>query len=734
MKRDKWKFMQKGLIALGITIFCIFSFLAVYPKEARAEESETYFDLLEGAIFDDDSAKRLTYDTTSKTGVVNAAQTAWINRDFSFVRYEKVITPDGEKPFNECTAEFSVTYSDISVLGSQTNILGVQLTSGKYSLAYRVQGKLQYGKSSWLALGNNLDSPFANENQQGNYRIGTSLLTSTTTISVKVTPKNGEKDGLIVFTVNGEQMGTLVYESEEHLTFGLVASQNTAKISNASYKVYGATGWVTPPPPPSYNVFTGEQGNDPFGYVVSTNTGSLTATAMDMNKMFGNIPDFKSVTLTDGTKTAANQVVWEYEATFTSFNYVNGKEKDVPENYYGTGLSLMTSDGVTLNMRIMYDGRLNIASSNSSLYSLGQYGKNFNIYNFCPATDSDDVNKEITLKYVVDRKNKTVAYYVNGVEYGVLTYIGKAELNQFGLHSYYGGGVYKNFALRMIDVASVELPPKYQVFNGKQVNENFSYDGKTNTAHLNADKRNYTTSFGSVPVYKSLTLSDGTKVKSGDAVWEYEATITNLTFGDEPLNYYGIGISVVADNGVSLDMRVMYDGRLYVCAVPAAGAADFGLSASGKIIDIPNFNPKENPADSQKEFKLKYKVNRATGEIGYYLNGSLYGSVTYSGPSYINRYALHSWWGGGDYKDISLCVLDVVDAEVRDYYTEQYVPSNPYDGPQADPNLNIEQTPVNKDKASCSGQLAAEKVSLFLMAVCCLIIIKLRQDERRKIR
>ena len=80
--------------------------------------------------------------------------------------------------------------------------------------------------------------------QRGNYRIGKELLASVTTISVKVTPKKGEENGQIIFTVNGEEMGSMIYESEEHLVFGLVASENTAKISDASYKVYGATGWV----------------------------------------------------------------------------------------------------------------------------------------------------------------------------------------------------------------------------------------------------------------------------------------------------------------------------------------------------------------------------------------------------------------------------------------------------------------------------------------------------------
>jgi len=720
--------LQKITVALT-AVFCVASFSSLPFLKSKAEEEETYFDLLEGAIFDDDASKRLTYDTSTRTGVVNAATTSWINRNFSYVEYENVMTVDGEKPFNECTTEFSVTYSDISVLGSQTNILGVQLTSGEYSLAYRVQGKQQYGYSSWLALGNNLDSPFANETQQGNYRIGKELLASTTTITIRVTPKIGDVDGSITCYVNGTEMGTLVYESTEQLTFGLVASQNTAKISDASYKVFGATGWVKPPAPPSYNVFNGEQANAPFGYQVATNTGSLQATSTDFSKPFGNLPEYKSVTLIDGTKTTADQVIWEYEATFTNFNYVNGKDKEVPENYYGTGLALILSDGVALNMRIMYDGRLNIAATNAAVFGLGGYGKNFNIYNFAPSTNATDVQKEITLKYRVDRANNTISYYVNDVEFGTLTYIGKAAINGFGLHSYCGGGTYKNFSLKMMDVASVELPPIYEVFNGEESNETFHYNAEDHTAYLVADSKNYTKAFGNVPTFKSLTLSDGTTAKSSEVVWEYEATISNFSFGNEPLAYYGVGISLMTSDKASLDMRVMYDGRLYICAVPAASASDFGLASSGKIVDIPNFNPSANPEDSQKEITLKFKINRATGEIGYYVDGSLYGSLTYYGEAELNRYALHSWWGGGDYKDISLRVLDVAAVEVRDYYTEEYVPTNPQDAPASQPNLDVKPNSDITYKRACIGAVPTSSICGLLLIGNGMIYLKNRKKK-----
>lgn len=720
--------LQKIAVALT-AVFCVASFSSLSLLKGKAEEEETYFDLLEGAIFDNDVSGRLKYDTSTRTGIVDAATTSWINKDFSYVEYEKVMTADGEKPFNECTTEFSVTYSDIGTLETTANILGVQLTSGEYSLAYRVQGALQYGYSSWLALGNDLDSPLANETQQGNYRFGKTVLSSTTTITVKTTPKIGDVNGIIEFYVNGTEMGSLVYESTEQIRFGLVASKNTAKISNATLKVIGATGWVLPPAPPSYNVFNGAQANAPFGYQASTNMGSLQATSADFSKPFGNLDEYKSVTLTDGTKTTSDQVVWEYAATFTDFNYINGTDKEVPENYYGTGLALITSDGEALNMRIMYDGRLNIAATNASVFSLGGYGKNFNIYNFSPATNAEDVRKEITLKYRVDRANNTVAYYVNDVEFGSLTYIGKAELNQFGLHSYRGGGTYKNFSLKMIDVASVELPPVYEVFNGKEKNETFHYNAEDNTAYLVADKRNYTKSFGNVPAFKNLTLSDGTTVKSSEVIWEYEATISNFSFGNEPLAYYGLGISLMTSDKASLDMRIMYDGRLYICAVPAASAPDFGLSASGKIIDIPNFDPSTNPEDCQKEITLKFKVNRATGEIGYYVDGSLYGSLTYYGDAELNRYALHSWWGGGEYKDISLRVLDVVDAEIRDYYTEEYVPTNPNDFSAAEPNLDAKPNPDITYTRSCIGTIPTSSICGLLLLSNGMIWIKNRKKK-----
>ncbi len=738
MKKLRLKnYINALAVILATAIFAFSFFYARTSTYAHAEGEESVsFDLLEGAIFDDDASKRLTYDTFSRTGTVSASVTPWLNRDFSFVEYEKVKTPDGEKPFNECTTVFSVTYSNITLFDT-TSILGVAITADGVRKDYRVYGELKSGQSALITLGQGETTPFDSPDKadSGNWRAGKVCLGLTegskTTITATVTPKIGETNGSISFTINGEDGGTIVYKSATQPTMGLVCSRATATISDASYKVLGATGWVTPPPPPSYSGFDGEQVNSAFGYKSATNTGSLQATSAEITKPFGNLSEYKSVTLIDGTKTTVEEIVWEYEATFTAFNYVNGKDKEEPENYYGTGLSLMTSDGVSLNMRIMYDGRLNIAASNATLFGLGGYGKNFNLYGFCPKDNPEDVNKDITLKYRVDRKTNKIAYYVNGVEFGEITYIGKAELNQFGLHSYFGGGKYKDFSLRLMDVASVEKPPVYEVFNGQQLNDTFNYDGKTNTAHLDADKRNYTKSFGGVPIYKSLTLSDGAKVKSSDVVWEYEATLSNFTFGDSPLDYFGVGISIMTDDGLSLDMRIMYDGRLYVCAVPNTQAANFGLSANGKIIDIPDFNPKANPEDAKKEIVLKFKVDRATGAISYYVDGSLYGSVTYFGDSAINRFALHSWWGGGDYKDFSLRALDVVDVEVRDYFTEDYVSNNPYDKPSAEPNLEKIEQPEQGKESSCKSQISTS--GLYGLLILCggklLLTVRRKRGE-----
>ena len=522
MRKFRKKATRICLVALSTMALCSFS-IGLATTNVQATEKESYFEVLENAIFDNDTSGRLTYDTTTKTGKVNAASEPWINKDFAYATEEYVQMADGStQKYNECTTEFSVTYSNIGTLNTEANILGVQLTLGDYSVVYRVQGKMQYDYSSWLALGDDLNSPFANEEQKGNYRMGTTVLASTTTIKVTVVPKIGDVNGKITFTVNNTEMGSLVYEGTEQVTFGLAAQKNTADISNASLKVLNATGWET-----------------------------------------------------------------------------------------------------------------------------------------------GDANS-------------------------------------------------------------------YNVFNGKQVNETFAYDGKTNTAHLDADKRNYTKAFGNVPLYKSLTLSNGEKVKSGDVTWEYEATVSNFEYGNEPLNYYGIGISLMTDKGASLDMRVMYDGRLYICAVPAANASEFGLSSTGRIIDIPNFNPMENPADCQQELVLKYKVNRATGEIGYYVNGILYGSVTYSGNSILNRYALHSWWGGGDYKNISVRALDVIAVEVRDYYTEEYVSSNPFDYPAAEPNLEVIQPPIEDSDSSCKSSLSSGTVCSLITVCGCVLLIKSKKIKGEK--
>ena len=101
MKKLRLKnYINALAVILATAIFAFSFFYARTSTYAHAEGEESVsFDLLEGAIFDDDASKRLTYDTFSRTGTVSASVTPWLNRDFSFVEYERVKTPDGEKPF-----------------------------------------------------------------------------------------------------------------------------------------------------------------------------------------------------------------------------------------------------------------------------------------------------------------------------------------------------------------------------------------------------------------------------------------------------------------------------------------------------------------------------------------------------------------------------------------------------------------------------------------------------------
>ncbi len=522
-KKSVKKLFQRAIVILA-TAFCLVVFCNT-TISTYANDEQVYFDILDDATFDNSNAN-LTYNTATKQGVIGAATTPWIDRNFSFTQYENVITPNGDEvPFNSCTAEFSVTFSNVGTLESKVNILGVKLINESDDVVYRMQGAIQQGYSSWLALGDDLDSPFVNESQKGDYRFGTSLLVSTTTVRIRITPATLDANGEIVFYVNENYMGTLVYESTSHLNIGLVAQNNTANISNASYKVYGATGWAVPPPPPSH-----------------------------------------------------------------------------------------------------------------------------------------------------------------------------------------------------------------QVFNGTQTNDVFGYDAKNNTAYLPPSTRNYTSSFGKLPLFESLTLSNGTTIKPSQATWEYKSTLYDFEFLQGALDYYGIGLSVMTNKGTSLDMRIMYDGRLFISVVPSSSAADFGLSASGRIIDIPNFSPKTNPQDRTAQISLKFKVNRASGEIEYFVDDKQFGSLTYYGKESLNSFGLHSWWSGGKYKDISLSMLDVVDVSYRDYFSEEYVSTNQYDKPQALPNLNIKPYTDNSGPSKNVGVIIGCVCGgvAFAGATCAVVIILLKKSKKQK--
>ena len=127
MRKQNLRSAFVGITAIAAVAFCALCFFSArtstHASASGDEADAVYFDILEDAVFYDDVDKRLAYDTISKTGVVNAASTSWINKDFAFLQYEKVQTPNGEKFFNECTTEFSVTYSDVGTLGTKAILL-----------------------------------------------------------------------------------------------------------------------------------------------------------------------------------------------------------------------------------------------------------------------------------------------------------------------------------------------------------------------------------------------------------------------------------------------------------------------------------------------------------------------------------------------------------------------------------------------------------------------------------
>ena len=67
MMKNKWKAVLQKIAVICTSVFCACSFSSLLCFNAEAAEEEVFFDLLEGAIFDDDASKRLTYDTSSRS-------------------------------------------------------------------------------------------------------------------------------------------------------------------------------------------------------------------------------------------------------------------------------------------------------------------------------------------------------------------------------------------------------------------------------------------------------------------------------------------------------------------------------------------------------------------------------------------------------------------------------------------------------------------------------------------
>ena len=230
---------------------CVVEIAAIdcWGKETIVEKvvEQSYFDLLEsGASFDNTDAK-LTYNTATKTGVANAPSSV-CERYFSYETNEYVNTADGVTSFAGLSAEYSVTYTDISMLNTiaDSSYVGMLFSVDGYALKYRVGSKLNYGGSDYLPLGSDANSPFA-VSATGNKRNLKGVVVTeenpTATIVVKFTPKVGDTNGSYTITVNGVSAGTYEYSSTSLPKMGLYIGKNTANIANASIKVFGATGW-----------------------------------------------------------------------------------------------------------------------------------------------------------------------------------------------------------------------------------------------------------------------------------------------------------------------------------------------------------------------------------------------------------------------------------------------------------------------------------------------------------
>ena len=249
MKKKRWL----GVLTLAAAL-CFSVGAANISYMAKAEESvgvsivsNDVLDLLEnGASFDNTDAK-LTYNTTTKTGVANAPSSV-CERYFSYETNEYVNTTEGVKSFAGLSAEYSVTYTNIGTLNTtaDANYVGVLMSVDGYVIKYRVGSKLNYGGSDYLPLGSDANSPFAVSGTGNKRNLKSVVVTEenpTATIVFKFTPKVGDTNGSYTITVNGVSAGTYEYSSTSLPTMGLLVGKNTANIENASIKVLGATGW-----------------------------------------------------------------------------------------------------------------------------------------------------------------------------------------------------------------------------------------------------------------------------------------------------------------------------------------------------------------------------------------------------------------------------------------------------------------------------------------------------------
>ncbi len=242
----KKKFLL-GVVALSAALCLSAGMATVVNPSMTAGAEEPVLDLLDsGATFDNSNAN-LQYDVAKKTGSASVP-TGVSTKYFTYTTKEYVATAEGKKKFEGFSAEYSVKYTEIGTPDQKadTNYVGAFFKVDGYSIEYRVGGAMNYGGSDYLKLGTDTASPFA-ASATGNKRNLKSVVMSaenpTATIVFKFTPKKGDVNGSYSITVNGESAGSYDYASTKLPEFGLYVGKNSAKISDASIKIEGATGW-----------------------------------------------------------------------------------------------------------------------------------------------------------------------------------------------------------------------------------------------------------------------------------------------------------------------------------------------------------------------------------------------------------------------------------------------------------------------------------------------------------